>query len=128
MHLVGAVGEAQVADVGVEIGERGPGRDARRAVDLDRLIDDLAVALGDHRLRHADPDARLAVAEQVHCLRRVPHDHAHRLDRSEERCVGHECVSTCRSGWSPRHYKTYHILPLSYSLYATHTTTNNIQP
>src|SRR3546814_16809174 len=25
--------------------------------------------------------------------------------RSEERRVGKECVSTCRSGWSPLHYK-----------------------
>src|SRR3546814_3698294 len=25
------------------------------------------------------------------------------LRRSEERCVGKECVSTCRSGWSPYH-------------------------
>src|SRR3546814_14622033 len=31
-----------------------------------------------------------------------------RLDaarRSEERCVGKECVSTCRFRWSPNHYK-----------------------
>src|SRR3546814_13376577 len=27
------------------------------------------------------------------------------LDRSEERRVGKECVSTCRSRWSPYHYK-----------------------
>src|SRR3546814_3198339 len=26
-------------------------------------------------------------------------------DRSEERCVGKECVSTCRSRWSPYHSK-----------------------
>src|SRR3546814_12076687 len=26
-------------------------------------------------------------------------------ERSEERRVGKECVSTCRSGWSPYHYK-----------------------
>src|SRR3546814_17000981 len=34
---------------------------------------------------------------------------AHRLDqvllRSEERRVGNECVSTCRSRWSPYHTK-----------------------
>src|SRR3546814_11773743 len=30
--------------------------------------------------------------------------------RSEERRVGKECVSTCRSRWSPDHYKT-HITP-----------------
>src|SRR3546814_2220962 len=29
----------------------------------------------------------------------------HLLGRSEERRVGTECVSTCRSRWSPDHYK-----------------------
>src|SRR3546814_10940138 len=29
--------------------------------------------------------------------------HPHRRARSEERRVGHECVSTCRSRWSPYH-------------------------
>src|SRR3546814_12638447 len=28
-----------------------------------------------------------------------------RPDRSEERRVGEECVRTCRSRWSPHHYK-----------------------
>src|SRR3546814_12676613 len=28
----------------------------------------------------------------------------HRFGRSEERRVGKECVSTCRSRWSPYHY------------------------
>src|SRR3546814_14500372 len=28
------------------------------------------------------------------------------VSRSEERRVGKECVSTCRSRWSPYHYKT----------------------
>src|SRR3546814_15290692 len=27
------------------------------------------------------------------------------MGRSEERRVGKECVRTCRSGWSPYHYK-----------------------
>src|SRR3546814_17523960 len=30
------------------------------------------------------------------------------LDRSEERRVGKECVSTCRSRWSPYHSKKNH--------------------
>src|SRR3546814_14431162 len=30
--------------------------------------------------------------------------------RSEERRVGKECVSTCRSRWSPYHYKKKHML------------------
>src|SRR3546814_12571410 len=29
-------------------------------------------------------------------------------NRSEERSVGNECVSTCRSRWSPYHYKNTH--------------------
>src|SRR3546814_15946250 len=29
----------------------------------------------------------------------------HAVSRSEERRVGKECVSTCRSRWSPYHYK-----------------------
>src|SRR3546814_10197296 len=29
----------------------------------------------------------------------------HQLERSEERRVGQECVSTCRSRWSPYHSK-----------------------
>src|SRR3546814_17188428 len=31
------------------------------------------------------------------------------IGRSEERRVGKECVSTCRSRWSPVHYKKKHI-------------------
>src|SRR3546814_19568950 len=48
----------------------------------------------------------------------VPHDpedqpdhrHANQENRyrSEERRVGHECVSPCRSRWSPKHYKKTH--------------------
>src|SRR3546814_21175252 len=30
--------------------------------------------------------------------------------RSEERRVGKECVSTCRSRWSPYHYKKINII------------------
>src|SRR3546814_14504623 len=30
--------------------------------------------------------------------------------RSEERRVGKECVSTCRSRWSPYHYKNIHYI------------------
>src|SRR3546814_14833676 len=37
--------------------------------------------------------------------RRDPRDVLHRVARSEERRVGKECVSTCRSRWSPYHSK-----------------------
>src|SRR3546814_17766694 len=39
--------------------------------------------------------------------------------RSEERRVGKECVSTCRSRWSPSHYKKKN------KNLTTHTTTHN---
>src|SRR3546814_16576125 len=50
---------------------------------------------------------------------------AHQVHRSAERCVGKECVSTCRSRWSPYHYtnKTYHNIT---KYYEETTTTNNI--
>src|SRR3546814_13360578 len=35
----------------------------------------------------------------------LKHIHEHLPSRSEERRVGKECVSTCRSGWSPDHEK-----------------------
>src|SRR3546814_16736798 len=49
-----------------------------------------ADALGDRRRR-------------VHGLRRHAVDALQRPVRSEERRVGKECVSTCRSRWSPYH-------------------------
>src|SRR3546814_15429080 len=38
--------------------------------------------------------------------------------RSEERRVGKECVSTCRSRWSPYHYKK--TLSIYFNLYLHH--------
>src|SRR3546814_15908447 len=36
------------------------------------------------------------------------HEQTAQAARSEERRVGKECVSTCRSRWSPYHYKKKH--------------------
>src|SRR3546814_18288370 len=36
------------------------------------------------------------------------------LGRSEERRVGKECVSTCRSRWAPYHYKKKKHQPLAH--------------
>src|SRR3546814_16487784 len=52
-------------------------------------------ALVDHRV---GVDAVLEVAGSV-----MAEGHAARHARSEERSVGKECVSTCRSRWSPYH-------------------------
>src|SRR3546814_13364862 len=53
--------------------------------------------------------ADMFASEKVRAKLRAAPDSAaiYRLlsDRSEERRVGKECVSTCRSRWSPYHYK-----------------------
>src|SRR3546814_19969384 len=46
-----------------------------------------------------------------------------RLDRSEERRVGKECVSTCRSRWSPYHSKKIKLLYTCNTLPKEHYTT-----
>src|SRR3546814_11707332 len=47
----------------------------------------------------------LAEAHVEHLVGFVQHDglEAGKVERSEERRVGKECVSTCRSRWSPYH-------------------------
>src|SRR3546814_12479832 len=45
------------------------------------------------------PAARVPCFGAAHALLRIKNK------RSEERRVGKECVSTCRSRWSPYHYK-----------------------
>src|SRR3546814_17272981 len=55
----------------------------------------------------------------------------HRFERSEERRVGKECVSTCRSRWSPYHSKkkqsSYISTCKTIQIYSTyeHTSTYN---
>src|SRR3546814_8413501 len=44
---------------------------------------------------------RMALGEGLHHGARLPHRRSQ--ERSEERRVGKECVSTCRSRWSPYH-------------------------
>src|SRR3546814_19172744 len=54
-----------------------------------------------HRVHLREVQVRADAREQLalrHRLRQV-------VVRSEERRVGKECVSTCRSRWSPYHYK-----------------------
>src|SRR3546814_18801320 len=49
-------------------------------------------------------------------------------DRSEERRVGKECVSTCRSRWSPYHYKNNYARPNSYNEHNINTYTHLHKP
>src|SRR3546814_11966539 len=64
-----------------------------------------ALALDDLHVRAHRPGLR-ADAAQLHAavlVRRAALDRQVGSDRSEERRVGQECVSTCRSRWSPYH-------------------------
>src|SRR3546814_20184964 len=61
---------------------------------LQRGFDDEAIGRGDI----LEVDAAKARREQFDRL-----DETLRIFRSEERRVGKECVSTCRSRWSPSH-------------------------
>src|SRR3546814_4201639 len=56
--------------------------------------------LGDNPL---DEEVRAVVMNAV--TQHFRPEFINRIDRSEERRVGKECVSTCRSRWSPYHYK-----------------------
>src|SRR3546814_8217102 len=44
-----------------------------------------------------------AAEKEVHAALVLPQDAQPAHERSEERRVGKECVSTCRSRWSPYH-------------------------
>src|SRR3546814_7654479 len=68
----------------------------------------LPAVQNDRVFRHIQ--GRIAAKNQLLISRpfRLPHIHGsnqHAAVRSEERRVGKECVSPCRSRWSPYHYK-----------------------
>src|SRR3546814_4432172 len=79
-------------DVLVDVAQLIPHRPASRAADLlhDRHRAILGEDLGEQAL------GALVTADQRSGARQA-------LARSEERRVGTECVSTCRSRWSPDH-------------------------
>src|SRR3546814_14453130 len=80
-----------------EIGEHGGGRGgADEPLGLERLHTRVAEAF-DLRVEEASPGSADQIGRQrlFELLRLQP--------RSEERRVGKECVSTCRSRWSPDH-------------------------
>src|SRR3546814_4799863 len=91
----------------------------RRAGDVERTrdLEIFAFVIGLMNLRRIDYDAGFLVADEGVVLVAVP-QLLHQIDefecaliagrvfgmgRSEERRVGTECVSTCRSQWSPYH-------------------------
>src|SRR3546814_14088315 len=56
----------------------------------------------------------MTVPDKVNLAAAFATFHDHWNPRSEERRVGKECVSTCRSRWSPYHYKK--ILNTTYKI------------
>src|SRR3546814_20687141 len=67
------------------------------------LIVDGAVIIAENCLRRlGERQHRLG---RILNLRERLHEVTVAAKRSEERRVGKECVSTCRSRWSPYHYK-----------------------
>src|SRR3546814_4812486 len=70
--------------------------------DLDQLLIEREER---HRIDNFDLDPLFGQCRRcAHCMTRHHTDRDHRdIARSEERRVGKECVSTCRSRWSPYH-------------------------
>src|SRR3546814_7405150 len=69
-----------------------------------------AAQIGDAAIVHDQPEIQIVMLQrqhQPHRARRLQVEKLHfRLkagNRSDERRVGKECVSTCRSRWSPYH-------------------------
>src|SRR3546814_18904727 len=89
----------RIADAGDLIGARGHRRAAVKDVDViferETLIFQHPHRRAPRRMRHADHAARMF----------VQHRDIDGVLRSEERRVGTECVSTCRSRGSPYPYK-----------------------
>src|SRR3546814_18224422 len=85
--------------------------------DLARIMHRDGAVAHQHVAPHRRPESAMDAGEaglaemKAGCMRKV--DHAERPDiqpsrlppgpRSEERRVGNECVSTCRTRWSPYH-------------------------
>src|SRR3546814_15919020 len=74
------------------------------------------VEIGDYAFVHAGIKPGVPLAEQKPVDLRWIRD-----ERSEERRVGKECVSTCRSRWSPYQEKRKHYsIHNSHGLYISH--------
>src|SRR3546814_15608273 len=74
--------------------------------DLTPPVITAAIPVGDGAsLLSRRPDIRQAERELAASTARIGVATAELYPRSEERRVGKECVSTCRSRWSPYHYK-----------------------
>src|SRR3546814_7061848 len=71
-----------------------------------RMSEEMVLVDCDSRSQNRTCDDEQASSMHMKTSPDVPHKtntNAHEDDRSEERRVGKECVSTCRSRWSPYH-------------------------
>src|SRR3546814_1892156 len=60
--------------------------------------------IGDAAIVHVQPEIQIVMLQRQHQPHRARRLQVEKLHfRSEERRVGKECVSTCRSRWSPYH-------------------------
>src|SRR3546814_19253969 len=102
LHIAILDGELHIHEAG----------DVKRTRHQRRLALDFRNHLGRQRIRR---QAASGIAGMYPRLFDMFHDSADEhlpavgqaiaIDRSEERRVGEECVSTCRTRWSPDHYK-----------------------
>src|SRR3546814_18552915 len=86
-----------------------------------RLSGAARAALVHHRRISALSATRLlVVVVQLRrlCPAHLPHWQLHCRVRSEERRVGKECVSTCRSRWSPYHSQKNNTKNTAYRLHS----------
>src|SRR3546814_11957452 len=90
------------AGVGLEQGSEGNG--------VERRLPQIAVDPDRRHSRRGELGRQVAVARA-----------SRRRERSEERRVGKECVSTCRSRWSPYHYNKTQYMYSIVQIYLTNT-------
>src|SRR3546814_12821258 len=81
-------------------------RTLQHALEAERRLGVAAIVLG--QARHRTGDRLFQVASQSVEVGAGRLQDGLRRRRSEERRVGKECVSTCRSRWSSSHYKKTH--------------------
>src|SRR3546814_16345511 len=70
-----------------------------------RAMQDTFYVMNSERLlrTHTSPVQIRTMQQRKPPIRIICPGRVYRVDRSEERRVGQECVSTCRSRWSPFH-------------------------
>src|SRR3546814_11775778 len=96
---MGVVDRLEVVEVEVEDGGGDRTRiGGPRDAEVPQLVEEVrpVVEVGEHVVRRGPLQGLSAP---------LPADHQPDEASSEERRVGEECVSTCRSRWSPYHYK-----------------------